>query len=235
MGITAENLAEKYGVTRKEQDELALMSHTRAMKATEEGKFKEEIVPVEIKGRKGSTFFAQDEHPKAVTLEELSKFRPAFKNDGTVTAGNASSINDGAAAILLASADAVKKHDLKPAAKILATASVGVEPKYMGIGPVYAIPKVVKYAGLELGQIEYFEINEAFAAQFLACNKELKLNLNNVNANGSGIALGHPVGSTGTRIVVSLMSELRRRNAKYGVASLCVGGGPSMAIVVEMI
>lgn len=235
MGITAENLAEKYNVTRKEQDELALLSHTRALKAIEEGKFKEEIVPVELKGKKGSTFFEQDEHPKAVTMDSLSSLKPAFKADGTITAGNSSGINDSAAAMLLASGEMVEKFNLKPVAKILATASAGVEPKYMGIGPIYAIPKALKYAGIDIDKVDYFEINEAFAAQFLACNRELKLDMNKVNANGSGIALGHPVGATGVRIVITLISELKRRGGKYGVASLCVGGGPSMATVIEML
>jgi acetyl-CoA C-acetyltransferase len=235
MGITAENLAEKYGITREEQDELALISNERALAAIEEGKFKEEIVPVVIKGRKGDTIFEQDEHPRHVTIEALGKLKPAFLKEGTVTAGNASGINDGAAAVLMASGEMVEKFGLKPVAKVLATASAGVEPKYMGIGPVYAIPKALKYSGIRMDQIGYFEINEAFAAQFLACNRELKLNMDNVNVNGSGIALGHPVGATGVRIVISLISELKRRNAQYGVASLCVGGGPAMATVIEML
>ncbi len=235
MGITAENLAEKYGITREEQDELALISNERALAAIEEGKFQEEIVPVVIKGRKGDTIFEQDEHPRHVTIEALGKLKPAFLKEGTVTAGNASGINDGAAAVLMASGEMVEKFGLKPVAKVLATASAGVEPKYMGIGPVYAIPKALKYSGIRMDQIGYFEINEAFAAQFLACNRELKLNMDNVNVNGSGIALGHPVGATGVRIVISLISELKRRNAQYGVASLCVGGGPAMATVIEML
>jgi len=234
MGITAENLAEKYGITREEQDELAAISHLRALAAMEAGKFEDEIVPVEIKSKKGVTVFDKDEHPRAVTSEYFSGMKPAFSKEGTVTAGNSSSINDGAAALLLANGETVEKLGLKPQAKILATTSVGVEPKYMGISPVYAIPKALEYAGLTMEQIEYFEINEAFAAQFLACNRELKIDMDIVNANGSGISLGHPVGATGIRIVISLMSELKRRNAKYGVASLCVGGGPGMATVIEM-
>ena len=235
MGITAENLAEKYSISREEQDDLAVMSHSRALAAIGAGKFKDEIVPVAIKSRKGETLFDTDEHPKSVTKESLSAMKPAFKKDGTVTAGNSSGINDGASALLLASGDAVRKHGLKPMARILSTASAGVEPKYMGIGPVYAIPKALKYAGLDMNQIGYFEINEAFAAQFLACNRELQIDMDKINVNGSGIALGHPVGSTGLRIIISLMSELKRRNQKYGVASLCVGGGPAMATAIELL
>lgn len=235
MGVTAENLAEKFGITREEQDELSVLSHERAIAAIKAGKFKEEIVPVVIKSRKGEIIVDTDEHPKAsTTMETLSQLKPAFKKEGgTVTAGNASGINDGAAALLLASGEMVEKYGLKPIAKIISTASAGVEAQYMGIGPVYAIPKALKYAGMTMDQIGYFEINEAFAAQFLACNRELKLSMDKVNANGSGIALGHPVGCTGIRIIVSLISEMKRRNERYGIASLCVGGGPAMAVVIE--
>ena len=235
MGLTAENLADKYGISREEQDELAILSHQRARAAQAAGKFDDEMTPVIISGKKGDTVIDKDEHPRDVNKESLAKLKPAFKKDGTVTAGNASGINDGAAALLLANEEMVKKYGLKPKAKILATASAGVAAEIMGIGPVYAIPKAVKYAGLEMKDIEYYEINEAFAAQFLACNRELKLSMDIVNANGSGIALGHPVGSTGARIVVSMMSEMKRRGNKYGVASLCVGGGPAMATVLEML
>lgn len=236
MGVTAENLAEKYNIKKEEQDELAVLSHTRAITAIKEGKFKEEIVPVEIKTRKGTIVVDKDEHPRAdISLESLAKLKPAFKQGGTVTAGNASGLNDGAAALVLMTASKAKELSLKPVAKILATASYGVEPEVMGIGPAYVIPKALKYAGLELKDIDYFEINEAFAAQFLAVNRELKLDINKVNANGSGIALGHPVGCTGVRIIVTMLNEMKRRGSKYGVASLCVGGGPAMATVVEMI
>ncbi len=235
MGVTAENLAEKYNISREEQDELALLSQSRAMAAINAGRFKEEIVPVTIKSRKGDIVFEQDEHPKETTMESLAKLRPAFKKDGTVTAGNASGINDGAAALLLANKETVEKYGLKPMAKLIATASAGVAPKYMGIGPVKAIPKALKYAGIKMDAIDYFEINEAFAAQFLACNKELKISMDKLNLNGSGIALGHPVGATGIRIIVSLLSELKRQKQQYGVASLCVGGGPAMASVIEML
>ncbi|MCG0278997.1 MAG: thiolase family protein [Thermanaeromonas sp.] len=236
MGVTAENLAEKYGITRQEQDELAVLSHQRAVAAIKEGKFKEEIVPVEVKTKKGVTLVDTDEHPRPDTnLESLAKLKPVFKENGTVTAGNASGINDGAAALVLMSEAKVRQLGVRPLAKILATASYGVEPAIMGIGPVYAIPKALKYAGLELKDIDYFEINEAFAAQFLAVNRELKLDLERVNVNGSGIALGHPVGCTGIRIIVTLLYEMRRRGGRYGVASLCAGGGPAMATVLEMV
>jgi acetyl-CoA C-acetyltransferase len=234
MGVTAENLVEKYGITRQEQDELALLSHQRAVTAINEGKFREEIVPVEVKTRKGITLVNIDEHPRPDTsLETLSKLRPVFKEGGTVTAGNASGINDGAAAIVLMAESKTRELGIKPLAKVISTASFGVSPEIMGIGPVYAIPKALKYAGLHLNEIDYFEINEAFAAQFLAVNRELKLDMDRVNANGSGISLGHPVGCTGVRIVVTLLFELRRRGGRYGVASLCAGGGPAMATVIE--
>ena len=236
MGLTAENLAEKYNISRKEQDQLAVISHTRALQAQRKGKFNDEIIPVDIIGRKGEiTTVSADEHPQAATMESMAKLKPAFKKEGTVTAGNASSINDGAAALLLMGGETAKKAGVKPLARILATASYGVEPQYMGIGPVYAIPRALKFAGLELKDIDYFEINEAFAAQFLACNQQLGLSLDKVNANGSGIGLGHPIGATGARIIVSLIYEMKRRGVRYGVASLCVGGGPAMATVIENI
>lgn len=236
MGMTAENLAERYGITRREQDELALLSHQRAVSAIQQGKFKDEIVPVEVKTRKGTVIIDTDEHPRPDTsLDALSKLRPVFKEGGTVTAGNASGVNDGAAALILMAEPKARELGVKPLAKIIATASYGVAPEIMGIGPAYAVPKALKYAGLQLEDIDYFEINEAFAAQFLAVKRELKLDMERVNANGSGIALGHPVGCTGVRIIVTLLSELRRRGARYGVASLCVGGGPAMATVIEML
>ena len=237
MGMTAENLAVQYEITREEQDELATLSHHRATAAINSGKFKDEIVPVEIKTRKGTTIVDVDEHPRAdISMASLAKLRPAFKKEsGTVTAGNASGLNDGGAALVIMSATKAKELGLKPLAKLLSTASFGVKPEIMGIGPAYAIPKALKYANLKLSDIDYFEINEAFAAQFLAVNKELKLDMEKVNANGSGIALGHPVGCSGVRIIVSLMYELKRRGGKYGVASLCVGGGPAMATVIEML
>lgn len=234
MGVTAEKLATIYKITRQEQDELALMSQQRAIAAIKEGKFKEEIVPVEIKTKKGTVLFDTDEHPRAdASMENFAKLKPAFVEGGTVTAGNSSGINDGAAAMIIMSESKAKELGIKPLARLLGTATVGVAPDIMGIGPVYSIPKAVKYAGLEMKDIEYYEINEAFAAQFIACNRELKLDLNKVNANGSGIALGHPVGCTGIRIVIACMFEMRRRGLRYGAASLCAGGGPSMATVIE--
>ena len=234
MGITAENLAEEYGISREEQDELALLSHSRATAAQDAGKFDDEIVPVRIETRKGVQIVDRDEHPKRdISKEGLAALRPAFKKDGTVTAGNASGVNDAAAAILLADAGKAEELGVRPLARVLATANFGVEPRVMGIGPVYAIPKAIGLAGLRAEDIGYYEINEAFAAQFLACNRELKLDMGRVNANGSGIGLGHPVGCTGARIIIALVNELKRRGEQYGVASLCVGGGPSMAVVIE--
>ncbi|MDT8900601.1 thiolase family protein [Anaeroselena agilis] len=234
MGNTAENLAERYAVTRQEQDELAVMSHQRATKAIAAGVFKDEIVPVTIETRKGPVTVDKDEHPRAdVSLEKLAAMKPAFKKDGTVTAGNASGVNDGAAALVLMTAEKAKELGIKPLAKLLATANAGVAPEIMGIGPVYAVPKAIKYAGLKPEDIGYYEINEAFAAQFLAVNRELKIPYDKINANGSGIGLGHPVGCTAARILVSLIYEMGRRGDKYGVASLCVGGGPAIASVIE--
>jgi acetyl-CoA C-acetyltransferase len=236
MGITAENIAEKYGISREEQDQLAVLSHSRALQAQRDGKFNDEIVAVDIPGRKGEiNTVSTDEHPRVVTMDSLCKLKPVFKENGTVTAGNASSINDAAAAIVLMSGEAAKKAGVKPVAKIVSTASYGVDPQYMGIGPVYAIPRALRFSGLTLQDIDYFEINEAFAAQFLACIRELGLSMDKVNANGSGIGLGHPIGATGARIIVSLISEMKRRGVRYGVASLCVGGGPAMATVIENI
>ncbi len=235
MGVTAENLAEKYNITRQEQDELALLSHQRAAAAWKEGRFSEEIAPVEIATRKGSVVVDKDEHPRdSLTMEGLQKLRPAFKKDGTVTAGNASGVNDGAASLLLMSAQKARELGLKPIAEVLATAAVGVAPEIMGIGPAYAIPKALKEAELSPEDVDYYEINEAFAAQFLAVNRELKLSMDKVNLNGSGIALGHPVGCTGARIILAALQELRRQNKKIGVASLCVGGGPAMATVLRL-
>jgi acetyl-CoA C-acetyltransferase len=234
MGITAENLATEYGISREEQDELALMSHQRAVAAKKNGYFVDEIVPMEIKTRKGVTVVDQDEHPREdVTLEKLAAMKPAFDKNGTITAGNASSLNDAAAALVMTTMEKAKELGLKPLARVLATANSGVEPRIMGIGPAYAIPKSIELAGLTADDIDYYEINEAFAAQFLAVNKVLKLDINKVNANGSGIGLGHPVGATGARLVQTLIHELKRRNGRYGVASLCVGGGPAMSIVIE--
>lgn len=234
MGVTAENLATEYSITREEQDELALLSHQRAVAAQKAGRFEAEIVPVTIKSKKGEVIVDKDEHPREdITIEKLTKLKPAFQKEGTVTAGNASGVNDGAAAVVLMSADRAQELGVNVLAKVVATANAGVEPRIMGIGPAYAIPKVLDYAGLTLDDIGYFEINEAFAAQFLACNRVLNLDMEKVNGNGSGISLGHPVGCTGVRIIVSLLYEMQKRNTKYGLASLCVGGGPAMATIIE--
>lgn len=236
MGVTAENLAKEYSITREEQDELSVLSHKRAIEAINKGVFKEDIIPVEIKSKKGSIFFDTDEHPRANTsMETLSKMKPAFLKDGTVTAGNASGVNDAACALILTTAQKANELGLKPLARVVSTANFGVEPKIMGIGPAYAVPKAIKLAGLTADAIDYYEINEAFAAQFIAVNRVLKLSMDKVNANGSGISLGHPVGCTGARIIQATITELKRRNQQYGVAALCVGGGPAMSVVVENI
>ncbi|BAE84191.1 thiolase family protein [Desulfitobacterium hafniense] len=234
MGITAENLAEMYGISRKEQDEHALESHRRACRALKEGKLKEEIVPVEIVTKKETRLIAEDEHPREdVTLESFAKLRPAFQKEGTVTAGNASSLNDGAVALLLMSGEKAQELGVKPLARIVATASASVDPKIMGFGVVPAVRRALNFARMDTKDIDLWEINEAFAAQFLACNRELKLDLDKVNVNGSGISLGHPVGMTGARLILTLIQEMKRRRNQYGCASLCAGGGPAMAVVVE--
>jgi acetyl-CoA C-acetyltransferase len=236
QGITAENLAEMYNVTREEQDEWALISHQRACQAIKEGKFQEELIPIEIKTKKGTAVFDTDEHPNPnVNLESLAKLKPAFKKDGTVTAGNASAINDSACAAIILGADKAAELNIKPLARIVATASASVEPKIMGIGVVPAVNRVLKLANMKADDIDLWELNEAFAAQFLACNRELKLDPNKINVNGSGISLGHPVGSTGLRLIVTAIHELKRRNRKYGCASLCAGGGPAMATIIEVL
>ncbi len=234
MGVTAENIAEQYGITRQEQDEFALMSHQRAVKAIEKGWFKDEIVPVEVKTRKGTVVFDTDEHPMADTsLEKLGKLRPAFKKDGTVTAGNASSLNDGGSALIMMDAEAAKKKGIQPLARVVASAPGGVEPRVMGMGVVNAVRNALKFARLEQKQIDYFEFNEAFAAQVLGVNRELKVDLDRLNGVGSGIALGHPVGATGARIILTLINEMKRRGVKRGCASLCASGGPAHAFIVE--
>jgi len=236
MGLTAENVAEKYGITRQECDELAVMSHSRAAAAIDEGRFKREIIPVDIKVRREIKQYDTDEHLiRGCTLESLGKLAPVFKKDGVTTAANASGINDGAAAVVIMSKEKALALGLKPLMKLVAITSEGVDPKYMGVGPAVAIPKVLKKAGLKFDDIQYWEINEAFAAQWLGVGRMLeqeqgmKLTMDKVNHNGSGIALGHPVGCTGLRIIVSLYYEMERLGLKLGGASLCVGGGPAMA------
>jgi len=235
MGLTAENLAEKYGISRKEQDHFSLLSQQRACQAIREGKFKDEITPVVVPQKKGEAKVVDtDEHPRPDTsLEKLSKLSPAFKKDGTVTAGNSSGLNDAAAATVLMSKEKAREMGLKPLGKILGYAIVGVDPSYMGIGPVPATKKVLSKVGLSLKDIQLIEINEAFAAQYLSCETELGLNREIVNVNGSGIALGHPVGATGCRLVVTLIHEMAKRDLTLGLATLCVGGGLGFAMVVE--
>lgn len=236
MGVTAENLAERYAIGREEQDELALQSHQRACRAIEQGTFREEILPIETRSKKKTVWVETDEHPRSDTsMENLAKLRPVFKEGGTVTAGNASGINDGAAALVLMSEKRAQELGVAPMARILSSASYSVAPEIMGIGPAHSIPKALGMAGLKQDEVDCFEINEAFAAQFLAVNRELGLDLEKVNPNGSGIALGHPLGCTGARLLVSLVHELRRRSGRYGVASQCAGGGPSMATVIELV
>lgn len=235
MGLTAENLAAKYDISRQEQDILAATSHQRACAAIEAGKFKDEITPVVIPQKKGDPkVLDKDEHPRpGTTAESLAKLPTVFKKDGTVTAGNSSGINDGAAATVLMSAEKAAALGVKPLARIVGHAVAGCEPELMGYGPVPATKRALKRAGMTLDQIQLFEINEAFAAQYIACEKLLELDRNITNVNGSGIALGHPVGCTGTRIVVSLINEMGRRGLKYGLASLCVGGGMGKTLIVE--
>ncbi|WPC31162.1 acetyl-CoA C-acetyltransferase [Acinetobacter towneri] len=235
MGITAENIVEKLGLNREEQDQLALTSQQRAAAAQAAGKFKDEIAAVSIPQRKGDPIvFAEDEYIKAnTTLESLNKLRPAFKKDGSVTAGNASGINDGAAAVLMMSADKAAALGLQPLARIKAYAMSGIEPEIMGLGPVEAVKKTLNKAGWSLDQVDLIEANEAFAAQALGVAKELGLDLEKVNVNGGAIALGHPIGASGCRILVTLLHEMQRRDAKKGIATLCVGGGMGVALAVE--
>ncbi|MEW6320827.1 MAG: acetyl-CoA C-acetyltransferase [Acidobacteriota bacterium] len=234
MAITAENCAEKYGISRQDADEFALRSQQLAHRAWSEGRLAEEVVPVEIKTRKGVTVVDRDDHLRPdTTLEVLAKLAPVFKKDGVVTAGNASGIVDGAAALVVAGEAAVKALGLKPLARLVSWAAVGVEPTLMGMGPVPSIQKALAKAGLSLGQIDLVEINEAFAAQYLACEKALGLDRERVNVNGGAIALGHPLGASGARLLLTLAMELRRRGGTYGVASACIGGGQGIAAVIE--
>jgi acetyl-CoA C-acetyltransferase len=238
MGETAEVLAEQYKITREEQDEFALLSQTRAARAIAAGRFDAEIVPVTIEGKKGTTTFSQDEHPFADTsMEKLAKLAPVFSKSeektGTITAGNSSGITDGAAAVIVAGEQFVKRNNLKPLVRISAVTSAGVDPRTMGIGPVPAIRKLEDKHNLRLHEFGLVELNEAFAAQVLACDRTLNFNRDRLNVNGGAIALGHPIGATGTRITVTLLHEMLRRNTKRGVATLCVSGGMGMALALE--
>lgn len=233
MGLTAENIASTYEISRQQQDEYALNSHQRAVRAIDDGVFAEEIVPVVVPGR-DARVVDTDEHPRRDTsLEKLAQLPPVFKRDGTVTAGNASGINDGAAAVVLASEQAVREMDLKPTAEIVRFASVGVEPGLMGTAPITAISNLLRQAGLESDDIDVFEINEAFAVQSICVLRELGLNADRVNVNGGGIALGHPIGATGARILVTLLYQMQRQKSHLGVASLCIGGGQGIAMLVR--
>jgi len=234
MGITAENIAAKYGITREEQDKLGLMSHQRATAAIKDGTFKQEIVPVIMPQKKGDpVVFDTDERPMDTTLEKMSKLAPAFKKDGTVTAGNASGINDGAAAVLLMSARKAQEMGLEPMVKVKSYASGGVDPAYMGLGVIPAVKKALDRAKLSVKDMDVVELNEAFASQALGCVKEMGFDLDKTNVHGSGVSLGHPVGATGARVLVTLVYEMRRRKAKYGLATMCIGGGMGIAMVVE--
>jgi acetyl-CoA C-acetyltransferase len=234
MGETAEVLAEQYKITREEQDEYGLLSQTRAARAIAAGRFDAEIVPVTIEGKKGATALARDEHPfPDASLEKLGKLPAVFSKVGTVTAGNSSGITDGAAAVVVASEHFVKQNNLKPLARIAAVASAGVDPRTMGIGPVPALRKLEEKHNLRTHEFGLIELNEAFAAQVLACDRTLNLNRDRLNVNGGAIALGHPIGCTGTRIAVTLLHEMLKRNTKRGVATLCVSGGMGMALALE--
>jgi acetyl-CoA C-acetyltransferase len=234
MGITAENVAEKYGVTRAMQDAFAAESQQKCEAAQKAGKFRDEIVPVPVKVKKDTVNFEVDEYPRAgATLEGMAALRPAFKKDGTVTAGNASGINDGAAAVVVMSAEKAKELGVKPLAKWIAGSTAGVDPSVMGIAPAFSTEKLLKKTGLAIGAIDLIEANEAFAAQALAVGQLLKWDPSKVNVNGGAIALGHPVGASGCRILVTLLHELRRRGARKGIATLCIGGGMGVSTLVE--
>jgi acetyl-CoA C-acetyltransferase len=234
MGETAERLAERYGITREEQDEVAYRSQTNAIRAMDSGAFREEIIPVPVKKRSETVLVDTDEHPRRdVTLESLAKLKPSFRENGTVTAGNSSGLNDGASAVLLMKESRARELGLHPLGRIVSYGWAGVEPDLMGYGPVPATKKALAKAGLSLSDIGLIEVNEAFAAQYLAVEKLLELPREITNVNGSGISLGHPVGSTGCRIVVTLLHEMKRRGVKRGLATLCVGGGMGMTMIVE--
>jgi acetyl-CoA C-acetyltransferase len=233
MGLTAENIAAKYNISRTEQDQLTAESNRRAIAATKDGTFKQEIVPVEVRVKKEVKVFDADEHPRESTVETLAKLAPTFKKDGTITAASASAITDAAAAVVVMSEEAAKQNGLKPMAYIKAYASGGIDPAYMGLGVVPAVNKALNQAGLSIKDIDVIELNEAFAAQAIGCMKELGIGFDKTNLHGSGVSLGHPIGCTGTRIIVTLLHEMQRRNLHYGLAALCIGGGQGMAIVLE--
>ncbi len=233
MGLTSENIAEKYGITREEQDKLAMLSHQRALAAIKDGIFRQEIVPVEVREKREVKLFDTDEHPRETSMEALAKLAPVFKKDGAVTAGNASGITDAAAALVVMSAEKARELGLKPLVSIRSYASGGVDPAYMGLGAVPATRKALELAGLSLKDIDYIELNEAFASQAIGVMRELGFDYEKTNAHGSGISLGHPIGCTGARIIVTLVHEMLRKNYQLGLATLCIGGGQGMATVLE--
>lgn len=235
MGETAENVAKQWNISREAQDEFALQSQEKYFAALEKGIWKDEIVSVEIEGEKGvKKIVDTDEHPRKTSLEKLASLKPAFVKDGSVTAGNSSGINDGAAAMLLASEDAVKKYNLKPIAKVISMAVAGVDPAIMGIGPVPATQKALKRVSLSIANIDLIELNEAFASQSLACIHDLEIDINKVNVNGGAIALGHPLGCSGVRLSTTLVHEMKRRGSKYGLATMCVGVGQGASVIYEL-
>lgn len=233
MGVTADNVAKLCNVSRQECDELAVISHNRACAAIDAGKFKDEIIPVTVKGRKGDVVVDTDEYPRETSLEKLAALKPSFKEGGKVTAGNASGMNDASSGVIVMSAEAAQAAGCKPLCRILSVATAGVEPEVMGIGPIPAAQKALARAGLTMADIDLVEINEAFAAQTLACQRELGIDMDKLNVNGGGISLGHPVGATGSRIIITLMYELKRRDQRYGLATLCAGGGMGTAVIIE--
>lgn len=234
MGLTAENIADMYGISREEQDKLGLLSHQRALAAIKEGTFKEEIIPVVIPQRKGDpVVFDTDERPMDTSMEKMGRLKPVFKKDGTVTAGNASGINDAAAAVLLMSKEKAEQLQLEPLVKVTSYASGAIDPAYMGLGPIPAVKKALEKAKLTIDDIDVIELNEAFASQAIACMRELKMDEEKTNPLGSGISLGHPIGCTGARLLVTIAHEMRRKNHKYGLVTMCIGGGQGMAMVVE--
>ncbi len=234
MGLTAENIAEMYGIDRKEQDEIGLMSHQRARAAIKDGTFREEIVPVVIPQRKGDPIiFDTDERPMDTSLEKMARLKSVFKKDGTVTAGNASGINDAAAAVLIMSKEKAEQLNLEPLVTVKSYASGAIDPAYMGLGPIPAVKKALDKANLTIKDMDVIELNEAFASQAIACIRELDLSMDNTNPLGSGISLGHPIGCTGARLLVTITHEMKRKNYKYGLVTMCIGGGQGMAMIVE--
>jgi acetyl-CoA C-acetyltransferase len=234
MGVTAENIAEKYQISREQQDELSLLSHNRARAAIADGTFAREIVPVVISGRKGDVIVDTDERPMETSMEKMAKLKPVFKKDGTVTAGNASGINDGAAAVVMMSAAKARELNLTPLAKVKAFAGGGLDPAYMGLGPIPAIRKVLKKTGMQISDIDVIELNEAFASQAIACMRELNIPLDKPNQVGSGISLGHPIGCTGARQMVTCLNLMQQKQAKTGLISMCIGGGMGLAMIIEV-